>query len=176
MGCPDVVYILPRLRIPSHFPFLLRPFDTSFILISALFLDSGHSGQLENPNSDEEDGMDECEYSPSTRSRRSFTQQRVAVLVPVDYAQHPETHVKKRVILDNKLLKMLVDPLPVGASLTAIFDSCHSGTLLDLDHYLCNNVYYPWTNVGRRRYMTKWLNVRRKDGQREYPVRSRGSF
>ncbi|KAI0687556.1 caspase domain-containing protein [Earliella scabrosa] len=112
-----------------------------------VFFYSGHSGQLENPNSDEEDGMDEF-------------------LVPVDYAQHPDTHVKKRVILDNKLRKMLVDPLPVGASLTAIFDSCHSGTLLDLDHYLCNNVYYPWTNVGRRRYMTKWLNVRRKDGQR----------
>ena len=38
----------------------------------------------------------------------------------------------------------MVDPLPVGVSLTAIFDSCHSGTLLDLDHYKCNNVAFPW--------------------------------
>lgn len=74
-------------------------------------------------------------------------------------------------ILDNKLRKMLVDPLPVGASLTAIFDSCHSGTMLDLDHYLCNKVYYPWQDLGFRRHMTKWLGVRRKDGQREFPLR-----
>ena len=47
------------------------------------------------------------------------------------------------VIFDNELRKRLVDPLPVGAYLTAIFDSCHSGTRLDLDHYLCNNIYHP---------------------------------
>ena len=65
----------------------------------------------------------------------------------------------------------MVDPLPVGVSLTAIFDSCHSGTLLDLDHYLCNNVYYPWMDVGNRRHMTKWLDVRRKNAQREHSFR-----
>lgn len=102
---------------------------------------------------------------------RLGTHDAVADLVPVDHSQHDDgsEHVKKRMILDNKLRKLLVDPLPVGAYLTAIFDSCHSGTLLDLDHYLCNNVYYPWTNIGGiRRYMTKWLGVRRKNGQRAF--------
>lgn len=41
-------------------------------------------------------------------------------------------------ILDNTLRQCLVDPLPVGTRLTAILDSCHSGTLLDLDHYSCH--------------------------------------
>ena len=74
---------------------------------------------------------------------------------------------KKRMIIDNKLRKMLVDTLPIGAHLTAIFDSCHSGTLLDLDHYLCNNIYTPRITNGYSRYKTKWQSVRRKDGHRE---------
>lgn len=52
--------------------------------------------------------------------------------------------------VNQELRERLVDPLPVGAMLTAIFDSCHSGTLLDLDHYLCNTVYFPWVNKGTR--------------------------
>lgn len=42
-------------------------------------------------------------------------------------------------ILDDDLRKYLVDPLPSRSRLTAIFDSCHSGTLLDLPHYHCND-------------------------------------
>jgi hypothetical protein len=41
-------------------------------------------------------------------------------------------------ILDNSLRRYLVDPLPAGTRLTAILDSCHSGTLLGLDHYSCH--------------------------------------
>jgi len=64
-----------------------------------------------------------------------------------------------------------VGSLPKGSTLTAIFDSCTSGTLLgnvlstyplsavadtqkDLDHYKCNNVYRPWVNKGGRRSNT----------------------
>ncbi|KAH8989874.1 caspase domain-containing protein [Lactarius hatsudake] len=43
-----------------------------------------------------------------------------------------------KIILDNTLREYLVDPLPAGTRLTAILDSCHSGTLLDLDHYSCH--------------------------------------
>ncbi|KAI9445812.1 caspase domain-containing protein [Lactarius psammicola] len=43
-----------------------------------------------------------------------------------------------KIILDNTLRECLVDPLPKGTRLTAILDSCHSGTLLDLDHYSCH--------------------------------------
>lgn len=83
-------------------------------------------------------------------------------LVPVDHWQYPEeATMKKRMILDNKLRKLLVDTLPNDANLTAIFDSCHSGTLLDLDHYLCNNVYFPWSSPGFRNQRTLWRQVRK---------------
>ncbi|KAH9038752.1 caspase domain-containing protein [Lactarius pseudohatsudake] len=42
------------------------------------------------------------------------------------------------IILDDTLRECLVDPLPSGTRLTAILDACHSGTLLDLDHYSCH--------------------------------------
>ena len=70
-------------------------------------------------------------------------------------------------------LKEIFDPLPVGCSLLvrspsfyvffqisswylfqAILDTCHSGTLLDLPHYHCNNVYVPWQSKGERRTMS----------------------
>jgi len=76
---------------------------------------SGHSTQLTNKTGTEEDGLDE------------------AILVSDgDY------------MIDNLLKEYLVDPLPVGSTLVAIFDTCHSGSLLDLPHYRCNRVYVPW--------------------------------
>ncbi|KAN0136668.1 Caspase domain containing protein [Lactarius tabidus] len=54
-------------------------------------------------------------------------------------------------IVDNELDDILVRPLPAGTSLLAsaahpfaVFDTCHSGTLLDLPHHRCNSVYVPW--------------------------------
>ncbi|KAF8258290.1 caspase domain-containing protein [Lactarius quietus] len=41
-------------------------------------------------------------------------------------------------ILDSSLRQYLVDPLPAETRLTAILDSCHSGSLLHLDHYSCH--------------------------------------
>ena len=105
-----------------------------------------------------------------------------AVIVPVDHHEismnltQDETgsvpyrrEMESRMIIDNTLRRELVEPLGlhIGAHLTAIFDSCHSGTLLDLDHYLCNNIYNPRTTQGHRRYKTLWQGVHRKDGQRE---------
>lgn len=43
--------------------------------------------------------------------------------------------------------------------MTAIFDSCHSGTLLDLNHYRCNGMYFPWLSRGKRKSKTKWQRV-----------------
>ena len=61
----------------------------------------------------------------------------------------------------QELRAKLVDRLPEGVCLTAIIDSCHSGTLLDLDHYHCNAVYFPWLNRGVRRLSRpKWQLVR----------------
>ncbi|TFK85489.1 hypothetical protein K466DRAFT_654229 [Polyporus arcularius HHB13444] len=112
---------------------------------------SGHSGQAPDPKNREADGLDKY-------------------IIPGDHIQlandGTERPMEKVMILDNTLRKKLVNPLPIGANLTAIFDSCHSGTMLDLDHYLCNSVYHPWTDIGFRRHLTKWLGARRKDGQR----------
>ncbi|KAG1845679.1 WD40-repeat-containing domain protein [Suillus subalutaceus] len=43
-------------------------------------------------------------------------------------------------IIDNVLKKHLVDPLPSGAKLFALWDCTHSHTILDLEHYECNEL------------------------------------
>ncbi|KAH8070770.1 peptidase C14, caspase domain-containing protein [Cristinia sonorae] len=84
---------------------------------SFVFLYAGHSDQIPNTTGTEVDRMDE-------------------VILPLN---HQGLDRKKYLIKDNVLKRRLVDPLPLGARLTAIFDSCHSGTLLDLKHYACNS-------------------------------------
>jgi hypothetical protein len=75
---------------------------------SLFFHYSGHGGQIPDDNGDEEDGMDET-------------------LIPVDYVQHGQ-------IRDDDIFKLLVLPLREGVSLVAVFDCCHSGTILDLPY------------------------------------------
>ncbi|KAI0318170.1 caspase domain-containing protein [Amylostereum chailletii] len=65
-------------------------------------------------------------------------------------------------IIDNDLYRWLVAPLPTGSGLTAIIDSCHSGTMLDLPHRLCNRVYVPRISRGRRRTKTMHNCVARR--------------
>ncbi|KAH6654472.1 Metacaspase-1 [Truncatella angustata] len=75
----------------------------------SLFLHySGHGGQTEDLDGDEDDGFDE-------------------VIYPVDFqtAGH---------IVDDNIHDMCVKPLLPGVRLTAIFDSCHSGTAMDLPY------------------------------------------
>ncbi|KDQ55387.1 hypothetical protein JAAARDRAFT_335206 [Jaapia argillacea MUCL 33604] len=71
-----------------------------------LFFYAGHGDQQDTDDVNEEDGKDEC-------------------LVCADGV----------LIVDNFLKETLVDPLPPHCTLTAIFDCCHSGTMLDLGHY-----------------------------------------
>jgi len=53
-------------------------------------------------------------------------------IVPLDYEQAGQ-------ITDNELHQVLVEPLPAGVRLTCIFDSCHSGTVVDLPYtYRCD--------------------------------------
>ncbi|KAI0297813.1 hypothetical protein B0F90DRAFT_1737856 [Multifurca ochricompacta] len=89
-----------------------------------LITDSGHSDQQISldDSDDEEDGQDE-------------------VIITCDEGR----------IIDNELKEILVMPLPVGCSLLAILDTCHSGTMLDLPHHHCNSVYVPWQSKGNRR-------------------------
>ncbi|KDQ54323.1 hypothetical protein JAAARDRAFT_38487 [Jaapia argillacea MUCL 33604] len=79
-----------------------------------IFYYAGHGFQekSDDPNSTEEDGMDECILTSD-----------------------------QGVIYDDYLYKALVTPLPVGSSLVAIFDCCHAGTMLDLPHGRCNSAW-----------------------------------
>ena len=75
---------------------------------SLFFHYSGHGGQTKDLDGDEEDGYDE-------------------VIYPVDFrvAGH---------IVDDEMHDIMVKSLQPGVRLTAIFDSCHSGSALDLPY------------------------------------------
>ncbi|KAG2149074.1 metacaspase-1 [Suillus bovinus] len=73
---------------------------------SLFFHYSGHGGQTKDLDGDEEDGYDE-------------------VIYPVDFKESGH-------IVDDMMHDIMVKSLPPGCRLTAIFDSCHSGSALDL--------------------------------------------
>lgn len=75
---------------------------------SLFFHYSGHGGQTKDLDGDEDDGYDE-------------------VIYPVDFrtAGH---------IVDDEMHRIMVGPLQPGVRLTCIFDSCHSGSALDLPY------------------------------------------
>ncbi len=69
---------------------------------------SGHGGRTPDLDGDEDDGFDD-------------------VIYPVDYRSAGH-------IVDDDMHAIMVRPLRPGVRLTAIFDSCHSGTALDLPY------------------------------------------
>lgn len=86
------------------------------------FYFSGHSYQEPSDDPDEEDGMDE-------------------LILPLDAFDKNGNTIEGAAISDDFLNQYLVDPIiNANCTLVAIFDSCHSGTLLDLPHHRCNRV------------------------------------
>jgi Caspase domain len=69
---------------------------------------TGHGGQTPDLDGDEDDGYDEVIY-PSDFRVAGF-------------------------IVDDEMHRVMVKPLQAGVRLTAIFDSCHSGSALDLPY------------------------------------------
>ena len=53
-------------------------------------------------------------------------------LIPVDYQKEGQ-------IRDDLIFKLLVVPLQAGAHMVALFDCCHSGTILDLPYMFVAN-------------------------------------
>jgi hypothetical protein len=89
---------------------------------SNLFLHySGHGGSVFDSSNDEDDHRDET-------------------ICPVDMDT-------KGMMKDDVLRKNFVDKLPVGCHLTAIFDCCHSGTILDLRYNWTGNPKYAGAYV-----------------------------
>ncbi|KAI9283399.1 caspase domain-containing protein, partial [Sporodiniella umbellata] len=74
--------------------------------------DSGHGGRVVDTSGDEDDGYDETIY-------------------PLDFQ---DFEGQSGQIIDDEMHEIMVKPLPKGCRLTAIFDSCHSGTVLDLPY------------------------------------------
>ncbi|KAL2377785.1 Ca(2+)-dependent cysteine protease [Blastomyces dermatitidis] len=75
---------------------------------SLFFHYSGHGGQTKDLDGDEDDGNDE-------------------VIYPVDFRSAGH-------IVDDEMHRIMVKSLLPGVRLTAIFDSCHSGSALDLPY------------------------------------------
>lgn len=75
---------------------------------SLFFHYSGHGGQTKDVDGDESDGYDETIY-------------------PMDFRYNGH-------IVDDDMHAIMVAPLQAGVRLTAIFDSCHSGSALDLPY------------------------------------------
>ena len=83
----------------------------------AIFLHySGHGTKVKDLNGDEDDGYDEA-------------------IMPVDYK-------KNGIIIDDELNDLIVKRLPAGVHVVALYDCCHSGTVLDLPYeYIANGKY-----------------------------------
>lgn len=75
---------------------------------SLFFHYSGHGGVTKDLDGDEDDGTDQ-------------------VIYPVDFERAGH-------LVDDIMHDIMVRPLPAGCRLTALFDSCHSGTALDLPY------------------------------------------
>lgn len=72
------------------------------------------------------------------------------VIVPVDALDQYGNIIPERTILDYVLRQALVVSLPSRCKLVAVFDTCHSGTLMDLYHHGCNRAFAPWNAKSRR--------------------------
>jgi hypothetical protein len=87
----------------------------------ALYLHySGHGGQTKDKSGDELDGKDEVIYN-------------------CDFYEHGS-------ITDDLLRQKIVDRLPSGVNLFAVFDSCHSGSVLDLKYNYKSSSIRPFVD------------------------------
>jgi len=101
---------------------------------SLFFHYSGHGGTARDSGNDEVDGFDET-------------------IIPLDYTTAGQ-------IVDDVIYENLVKPLPQGCRLTAIFDSCHSGTVLDLPYtYQCDGKVEVIENDVRKEIFKKALGI-----------------
>ncbi|KAF9449621.1 hypothetical protein P691DRAFT_774558 [Macrolepiota fuliginosa MF-IS2] len=111
----DIVLLTDETAEPRSLPTRKNLIDAMKWLVrsakphdSLFFHYSGHGGQVEDQDGDEVDGFDE-------------------VIFPLDFKENSY-------ITDDEMHAIMVTSLPSGCRLTALFDSCHSGTVLDLPY------------------------------------------
>ncbi|RNF07634.1 metacaspase 5 [Trypanosoma rangeli] len=84
-------------------------------------------------------------HGTETRSKNDAAEAYDQCLVPLDYES-------QGAILDDDLFELLVKGLPAGVRMTAVFDCCHSASMLDL----------PFVYVGNNRYLSGGRHEMRK--------------
>lgn len=99
---------------------------------------AGHGAQLINLDGTEADKRDEGILAAANGGFPPTSPEGSPLLdTPEDISRlstdHEYYEVLKGLVIDNEFRKELVDVLPQGSQLVAIFETCHSGTLLDLD-------------------------------------------
>lgn len=110
---------------------------------SLFFHFSGHGGQTVDRSNDESDGMDET-------------------IFPVDYQKAGQIvdDVNFLSLTCQELHDIMVKPLDEGVRLTAIFDCCHSGTVLDLPYtYRCDGKIEVKTDKAHRHAAMTLMNA-----------------
>ncbi|OJA18688.1 hypothetical protein AZE42_11005 [Rhizopogon vesiculosus] len=125
----NIVLLMDDKQLPNHlWPTQKNILEQITKMVSGasendqfFFYYSGHGSQITCKHHTETDGKDEVIYT---------------------YNGHR--------IVDNTLKEQLVKPLPRGSKLFALFDSCHSDTILDLDHHTCNKLYSGGTETRTR--------------------------
>ena len=112
---------------------------------------SGHGGLTQDLDGDEESGYD-------------------SVIYPVDFQTAGQ-------IVDDEIHAIMVKSLPQGVRLTALFDSCHSGSVLDLPYtYSTKGVIKEpnlWKDVGQEGLQAAFAYA---SGNKEAMFRSLGSL
>ncbi|KAI0278929.1 peptidase C14, caspase domain-containing protein [Russula aff. rugulosa BPL654] len=101
---------------------------------SFFFYFSGHGIQIKDIDADESDGLDECSLlCLSVGCLTHVISPGICAMnyVGDDPCPNPDT---PGLIVDDIMHEIMVRSLPPQCRLTAIFDSCHSGTALDLPY------------------------------------------
>lgn len=100
---------------------------------NVLFLYTGHADQRPQPK--------QPPLSPTSSARLAVEEDGLdQFIIPVDAVKGPGVIDENLIVLDDTLHDCLIPPLSSNATLLAIFDTCHSATLLDLKHHRCNRI------------------------------------
>ncbi|KAI0794948.1 peptidase C14, caspase domain-containing protein [Abortiporus biennis] len=136
----DIVLLVDDSPNPREHPTKANILDAMHWLVrgacenDSLFLHySGHGGQVKDRDGDEVDGYDE-------------------VIMPLDYR-------RAGVLIDDVSSGSLVKSLPEGCRLTALFDSCHSGSALDLPYLYHTNGRIKGSQVKPKHVRLKATNA-----------------
>ncbi|KAI0338052.1 peptidase C14 [Trametopsis cervina] len=112
-----------ELMVPTR-DYILREIDNLVKDVQPgdrrVFFFAGHGYQIKNHRGTEEDGLDEVILTAKHSG-------------PPNLTEDLKPEVRRGIIVDNELRQLLVNRIPRGAKLVAIADTCHSGTLFDLD-------------------------------------------